>query len=88
MGVGEEDFANLENSTGKSDYRAPPVHATEWRHGDDGALLPAAGITVGCAPKPFPQGADLLKYLYKNLLVCNVHESPTRAAPSFSCTTT
>jgi hypothetical protein len=51
-------------------------------------LLPAAGITVGCAPKPFPQGADLLKYLYKNLLVCNVHESPTRAAPSFSCTTT
>jgi len=57
-------------STGKYDNRADPEHATERRHGDEGALPPAAGnqcITVGCAPKPFPRGADLLTYLYEKL---------------------
>jgi len=73
-------------STGKYDNRADPEHATERRHGDEGALPPAAGnqcITVGCAPKPFPRGADLLTYLYEKLSVCmnpqpELHPSPIK----------
>jgi hypothetical protein len=74
------------NSTGKYDNRADPEHAIERRHGDEGALPQAAGnqcITVGCAPKPFPRGADLLTYLYEKLSVCinpqpELHPSPVK----------